>query len=85
MYIIANALLHPGHFSLSGLAILRSSTTSIQYCLETIMGKDAEMSKKLASIHDFYMTSEVKNLMEDGKKDYPHEKSDPDGMSFELR
>ncbi|KAJ2925376.1 hypothetical protein H1R20_g11685, partial [Candolleomyces eurysporus] len=85
MFIIANALLRPGHFSLSGLAILRSSTTSIQYCLETIMGKDAEMSKKLASIHDFYMTSEVKNVMEDGKKDYPHEKSDPDGMAFELR
>ncbi|RXW11362.1 hypothetical protein EST38_g14494, partial [Candolleomyces aberdarensis] len=85
MFIIANALLRPGHFSLSGLAILRSSTTSIQYCLETIMGKDAEMSKKLASIHDFYMTSEVKNVMEDGKKDYPHEKSDPEGMAFELR
>lgn len=49
------------------------------------MGKDAEMSKKLASIHDFYMTSEVKNVMEDGKKDYPHEKSDSEGMSFELR
>ena len=49
------------------------------------MGKDAEMNKQLASIRDFYTSSEVMNVMEDGKKDYPHEKCDPDGMAFELK
>ncbi|RXW11547.1 hypothetical protein EST38_g14308 [Candolleomyces aberdarensis] len=85
IYSAVYALLNPSRFSLSGIAIMRSSAQSLHWIFYSIIREDLGMKKKVRNLQNLYSTNEIKNTMEDGTTNYPDEKSNPDGMAFELR
>jgi hypothetical protein len=64
---------------------MRSSAQSLHWIFYSIIREDLGMKRKVRNLRNLYSTPEVKNTMEDGKSNYPDEKSNPDGMGFELR
>lgn len=84
MYSIFYSLLNPAQCSLSGIAVMQSSTANLRNTFSNLMDEDCETKKRIGKLQSLYSAKEIKNVMEDGELDYPHEKSHPEGMSFEL-
>ena len=65
---------------------MRSSAQSLHWIFYSIIREDLGMKKKVRNLRNLYSLREAKNSgMEDGKSNYPGEKSNPDGMAFELK
>ncbi|KAF6752067.1 P-loop containing nucleoside triphosphate hydrolase protein [Ephemerocybe angulata] len=63
---------------------MQSSTANLRNTFSNLMDEDCETKKRIGKLQSLYSAKEIKNVMEDGELDYPHEKSHPEGMSFEL-
>ncbi|KAF5309787.1 hypothetical protein D9611_013620 [Ephemerocybe angulata] len=84
MYSIFYSFLNPTRCSLSGIAVMQSSAANLRNIFSNLMDEDCETKKCIGKLQSLYPAKEIKNVMEDGELDYPHEKSRPEGMSFEL-
>jgi hypothetical protein len=86
VYCAVNAVLNPSKFSITSIAILQQSSSTIRRTLENILIDTALFRRHLNEIQNLYDAAKINNKMSDGEHPYPNpiHKCD-EGMSFDLR
>jgi len=86
VYCAVNAVLNPSKFSITSIAILQQSSSTLRWTLESVLQNTASFRRHLNEIRSLYDAAKVNNKVVDGERPYPNpiHKSDK-GMSFDLR
>lgn len=86
IFYAANAVLNPSKFSISSIAILQQTATSMRWTSDSVVRESNQLARYLNHIRNIYRSLEVDNRIDDGISPYPSigEKLHK-GMSLEAR
>jgi hypothetical protein len=85
IYMAANAILQPSKFSVSSMAILQQTSSSLRWTFDKILHGSKNISRHLELTKSIYNTLKVDNQIRDGSRPYPQEDRKNDGMSIDVR
>jgi len=81
----ANAILQPSKFSVSSMAILQQTSSSLRWTFSKILGYSKKAPKNLDLIKSTYDALKIDNQVSDGTNPYPSEDYKNNGMSLDVR
>ncbi|KAJ7596694.1 P-loop containing nucleoside triphosphate hydrolase protein [Mycena floridula] len=85
-YCAFMAIVYPSRFSVSSVAILTQSSSTLRWSLECVLANSDSFRRQLMEVRNLYDVSNVVNKLADGKTPYPNPSCEKNlGMSFELR
>ncbi len=80
------ATLNPAKFSISSVALLQQSSTSLRFSLQATFTQGGSLTQSLSTLKDIYRDEIIRAPMDTGIIPYPNNTEKPaKGMSFELR
>lgn len=80
------AILHPARFTVTSIAILQQSASTLRWSLESVLDSTDSFQRQLTDIKNLYEVSDVVNKISDGTLPYPSSSDKKQtGMAFELR
>ncbi|KIM76348.1 hypothetical protein PILCRDRAFT_826332 [Piloderma croceum F 1598] len=85
IYMAGNAILQPSKFSVSSMAILQQTSSSLRWTFYSIISGSKELPRQLELIKSTYDALKVDNQIGDGSGPYPQEDCKNDGMSIDVR
>lgn len=81
----ANAILQPSKFSISSMAILQQTSSSLRWSFYQLLHTSKEAPKHLRTIKNTYDSLKIDNVVSDGTNPYPNEDLSSHGMSLDVR
>ena len=81
----ANAILQPSKFSVSSMAILQQTSSSLRWTFYKILENSKEAPRHIELIKSTYDALKVNNQVTDGIRPYPSEEHKNEGMSLDVR
>ncbi|KAJ7486023.1 P-loop containing nucleoside triphosphate hydrolase protein [Mycena galericulata] len=86
LYYAAIAILNPGKFTLTSIAMLQHSESILARTFSSGMYEIGELRRGIAFMKRIYGIADIPNVIQDGSLDYPStDKSETAGMSIDLR
>jgi hypothetical protein len=81
----ANGILQPSKFSVSSMAILQQTSSSLRQTFYQILDSSRETPRQLELIRSTYDALKVNNQVSDGTRPYPGEDNKNNGMALDIR
>ncbi|KZP34394.1 P-loop containing nucleoside triphosphate hydrolase protein [Athelia psychrophila] len=85
IYYVANAIILPGGFSLSSVAILQQTSLNLQGTFNMLLYYGKVFHDTINDIKKIYDCVDVKNQVQDGTLPYPGVETKGEGMGIEVR
>ncbi|KZP34388.1 P-loop containing nucleoside triphosphate hydrolase protein [Athelia psychrophila] len=85
IYYVACAILLPGGFSLSSIAILQQTSVNLQQTFNILLYYGKVFHDTINNIKKIYDSVEVNNQVQDGTLSYPSVETKGEGMGIEVR
>lgn len=80
------AVLYPSKFTISSIAILQQSASTLRWSLESVLGNADRFRRELVDIRNLYESVNITNTVADGQLPFPDPLDEKNtGMTLELK